>query len=180
MMTKQNTATAIAFPLFRKGKPGTLMVALLDTEDKEVSSESSASADGEYCANTLGLAVTEAAILSLNMACMPELESGQGIDLSRLTKYTEAIASFPTFTVNHTNIPKLQGEVKIQKLTRRELELIKLLWSGYTTTQIAAIWHRSALTVTKHRENMNHKFGHKLSPQGMSYILTALTALESL
>jgi DNA-binding NarL/FixJ family response regulator len=54
-----------------------------------------------------------------------------------------------------------QSEINPPRLTRRELEILKLVASGQTTNQIAATLFISALTVETHRHNLMTKLGLK-------------------
>jgi ATP/maltotriose-dependent transcriptional regulator MalT len=58
-----------------------------------------------------------------------------------------------------------------QTLSPREVQLSELLWEGKTSKHIASLWHRSELTVKKHKENLNQKFGRRLNPSDLATIL---------
>jgi DNA-binding CsgD family transcriptional regulator len=50
-----------------------------------------------------------------------------------------------------------QNFIKVSSLTKREKEIVRLLASGMSSTQIAAVIHISVHTVNTHRKNINNK-----------------------
>ena len=118
---------------------------------------------------------------ALNTVALEEQEPGDLVDAERIEAYCQQLKDdqslHPTYRGKDT--PDLTG-IKVSKLTKREVELTKLLWQGYTTTEVSKYWHRSELTVNKHRENLNSKLGHRAAPRDLSMILAADALVNSL
>ena len=60
-------------------------------------------------------------------------------------------------------------------LSPREIQLCVQLWEGNAPKAIAAMWHRSELTIKKHRENLYQKLGGRLSPEDLNAIIFVYT-----
>jgi len=59
----------------------------------------------------------------------------------------------------------------LTKLSHRELQLIEALWQGGSLKDIADQWHRSPMTIAKHRENLYQKCGGSLAPRDLQTLL---------
>ena len=119
-------------------------------------------------------------ILKLNAIRAEGYEQSINIDETKLKQFCEAIAMTRSACVVDEHEIKESTEYKFSKLTKRELQLVSLLWLGFTTNDIAPYWHRSELTVTKHRENLNTKIGHRITPQDMHVIRVAQSIIAEL
>jgi len=117
---------------------------------------------------------------ALNTVSLEEQEPGDLVDAERIEAYCQQLehdqSLYPTY--RGKDKPDLT-DIKLSKLTKREVELTKLLWQGYTTTEVSKYWHRSELTVNKHRENLNSKLGHRAAPRDLSMILAADALINS-
>jgi DNA-binding CsgD family transcriptional regulator len=160
----------LLFPKCKSGKQGHLMVAAFTGKLKEVNP-------------ALGTVRRIRALVSicshvelthaLNEKCLDDQENPDTIDRQRIDMFCETVTELDHQDVSQTPDALQDLDVKITRLTRRELELVELMWRGANTTEIAETWHRSQLTVTKHRENLNHKLGHKIAPRDMDLIMRA-------
>lgn len=119
-------------------------------------------------------------VLKLNAIRAEGYEQSINIDETKLKQFCEAIAMTRSTCVVDEHEIKESTEYKFSKLTKRELQLVSLLWLGFTTNDIALYWHRSELTVTKHRENLNTKIGHRMTPQDMHVIRVAQSIIAEL
>lgn len=54
---------------------------------------------------------------------------------------------------------QLKGEMRLQKLSNREREILRCIVKGATSKEIAAELDISKLTVDTHRKNIQHKLG---------------------
>ncbi|MFK7933145.1 MAG: LuxR C-terminal-related transcriptional regulator [Saprospiraceae bacterium] len=52
---------------------------------------------------------------------------------------------------------RLKSELKLQRLSNREKEILKLIINGFTSKEIALELEISKLTVDTHRKNIQHK-----------------------
>lgn len=59
----------------------------------------------------------------------------------------------------------------LTKLSPREIQLVKDLWHGGSLKEIAEQWHRSPMTIAKHRENLYQKCGGNLAPRDLQTLL---------
>ena len=160
----------LLFPRFKSGKQGHLMVGTFARKLEDVNLG-------------LGTVRRSRALVSicckselthaLNEKCLDDQENPNTIDRQRIDRFCDAVTELIHQDVSQTHDSIQDIDVKIARLTRRELELVELMWRGANTAEIAETWHRSELTVTKHRENLNHKLGHKIAPRDMHLIMQA-------
>lgn len=54
---------------------------------------------------------------------------------------------------------RLKGELKLQRLSNREREIVRLIIQGFTSKEIARELEISKLTVDTHRKNIQNKLG---------------------
>lgn len=59
----------------------------------------------------------------------------------------------------------------VTKLSPREVQLVADLWRGGSLKEIAEQWHRSPMTIAKHRENLYQKCGGNLAPRDLQTLL---------
>ena len=76
--------------------------------------------------------------------------------------------------------PIAQPQVSAEILTPKETELIKAMYMGYSSKDIALEWGRSNRTIEKHRENVTRKLGGLLSPYCLTITVLAIKSCESL
>ena len=160
----------LLFPRYKAGKQGHLMVAAFARKLEDVHPALDTVRRGRAlvsmcCQNELAQA--------LNEKCLDDQENPDTIDRQRIDMFCRAAPELNHQDISQTHDALQDLDVKIARLTRRELELIELMWRGASTAEIAETWHRSELTVTKHRENLNHKLGHKIAPRDMDLIMKA-------
>jgi DNA-binding CsgD family transcriptional regulator len=160
----------LLFPRYKSGKQGHLMVGTFARKLEDVNPglgtvRRSRALVSICCKSEL----TQA----LNEKCLDDLENPNTIDRQRIDRFCDAVTELIHQDVSQTHDSIQDIDVKIARLTRRELELVELMWRGANTAEIAETWHRSELTVTKHRENLNHKLGHKIAPRDMHLIMQA-------
>ena len=117
---------------------------------------------------------------ALNTVSLEEQEPGDLVDAERIEAYCQQLEHDQSLNPTYRDKDKPDlTDIKLSKLTKREVELTKLLWQGYTTTEVSKYWHRSELTVNKHRENLNSKLGHRAAPRDLSMILAADALINS-
>ena len=74
--------------------------------------------------------------------------------------------------------PVTQPQVRAEILTAKETEVIKAMYVGSTSKDIALGWGRSNRTIEKHRENVTRKLGGLLSPHCLTVTLLAIKTCE--
>lgn len=90
--------------------------------------------------------ITKTTPANLLVASLKKILAGEKVFVTNnFNKEPEAIDSFS----------------KIQQLTKREIEVLKLVKKDYTTEQIAEALHLSFYTVETHRKNINQKLNFK-------------------
>jgi DNA-binding NarL/FixJ family response regulator len=90
--------------------------------------------------------ITKTTPANLLVASLKKILAGEKVFVTNnFNKEPEAIDSFS----------------KIQQLTKREIEVLKLVQKDYTTEQIAEALHLSFYTVETHRKNINQKLNFK-------------------
>jgi DNA-binding NarL/FixJ family response regulator len=80
-----------------------------------------------------------------------------------VTSLKKILAGEKVFVTNNFNKePEATDSFsKMQQLTKREIEVLKLVGKDYTTEQIAEALHLSFYTVETHRKNINQKLNFK-------------------
>ena len=86
----------------------------------------------------------------------------------------------PLRTQELCRCPIAQPQVSAEILTTKETELIKAIYMGYSSKDIALEWGRSNRTVEKHRENVTRKLGGLLSPHCLTITVLAIKNCELL
>jgi len=74
-----------------------------------------------------------------------------------ITRVLEGCKYFPTLKSDALPIKPGSDLTKEYGLTKREIEIIKMIKNNYSSHQIADILHISYQTVKTHRKNINHK-----------------------
>ena len=171
------TYQSLLFPEFRddRCRPNLLIAVPVSQGPHPILKKSD---DGTATLQTSSVAIVTnpRAALKLNSIRAEEHERPVNISETRLKKYCElAAANRSAFSYGLDSVDE-GATYKFSALTKRELELVSMLWQGFKTHDIAIHWHRSELTVTKHRENLNTKLGHKITPQDM-YAIRATQAI---
>ena len=171
--------TTLIFPRFKRGKLGNVMLATLPlTIRKADRKQSAAPISGN--ANSIYLLGEAKLTKALNAITLEEQESSDLIDAAKIEAYCQQLEHDQSLNPTYRGKDKPDlTDIKLSKLTKREVELTKLLWQGYTTTEVSTYWHRSELTVNKHRENLNSKLGHRAAPRDLSMILAADALINS-
>lgn len=175
-MARSIDITPIVFPLLIANKSPALMIASLQAPEKTRSNKRS-SLYTEL--REIHLANNESDIVSLIARFDSQPPTPSNIDFIRIGNYVQMIDAPSEAALEKSHVLLEQATLKFSKLTSRETEIVKLLWEGYSTREIAALWHRSELTVTKHRENLSAKLGARLSPRNLSRVLKAIAVLET-
>ena len=171
--------TTLIFPRFKRGKLGSVMLATLSLAASKAERGPSDTSETGNAVYVYLLGEPKLA-RALNAITLEEQESDDLIDASKIEAYCERLQHDQVLhlTYRAKDKPDLT-DIKLSKLTKREVELTKLLWRGYTSIDIAEYWHRSELTVNKHRENLNNKLGHRAAPRDLSMILAADALVNS-
>jgi DNA-binding CsgD family transcriptional regulator len=171
--------TTLIFPRFKRGKLGSVMLATLPLVPSEAERGPSDTYETSEAVSVYLLGEPKLA-RALNAITLEEQESDDLIDASKIDAYCERLQydQILNRTYHAREKPDLTA-IKLSKLTKREVELTKLLWQGYTSIDIAEYWHRSELTVNKHRENLYNKLGHRAAPRDLSMILAADALVNS-
>jgi len=169
----------LIFPRFKRGKLGNVMLASLPFVASKAGGRSSVTSESGIAVNVYLLGEPKLA-KALNAITLEEQESSDLIDAPKIEAYCKRLEHEQILhrTYRGRDKPDLT-DIKISKLTKREVELTKLLWQGYTSIDVAEYWHRSELTVNKHRENLNNKLGHRAAPRDLSMILAADALVNS-
>ncbi len=175
-MAKPTDGTSIVFPLLIANKSPALIIASLQAPEKARPNKRS-SLQTEL--REIHLAINEGYIASLIARFDSQPPTPSNIDFVQIGSYVQMIDSPSEAALGKSHVLLDQAALKFSKLTSREMEIVKLLWEGYSTREIAALWHRSELTVTKHRENLSAKLGARLSPRNLNRVLKAIAVLET-
>lgn len=77
------------------------------------------------------------------------MEAARHLDLNQSREVAEHAIATPLLTVNE----------KIERLTRRERQVLKLILRGFTSKQMAEQLGISKLTIDTHRKNIQRKLG---------------------